>query len=386
LWEKAKKRMKQLLVFLIAFGVVSACQTTPPNEQNSPGTADSTLHAPAQAAMDTGRVVRPIVVTDTVKHDTDDPAIWINLQDPLQSLVLGTDKDEDGALYVFDLNGKVDNKRTVRGLKRPNNVDLVYGLPLKGQARDLAVVAERYTGKLRIFALPEMQAVDNGGIPIFVGDTAREPMGIALYKRPKDGAVFAIAGRKTGPSGNYLWQYRLQDDGTGQVKATLMRKFGQYSGKKEIEAIAVDNELGYVYYSDEQVGVRKYFADPDQKNDTELALFATTGFADDHEGISIYKVNDGTGYLLVSDQGADRFQVFPREGSAGNPHAHPLLTIVRVQAHVSDGSEVTNVPLGNRFPSGLFVAMSDNKTFEFYSWNDLATDHLKKAPNGVPSQ
>jgi 3-phytase len=377
--------MKRLLPYLLILGVVSACQTTTTGRDDAK-TVDSTQDAPPPTATDTGATVRPVLVTDTVKHDTDDPAIWINPLDPRQSLVLGTDKDEDGALYVFDLNGKVDAKRTVRGLKRPNNVDLVYGLMLKGQPQDLAVVAERYTGKLRIFSLPNMQAVDNGGIPIFVGDTAREPMGIALYKRPQDGAVFAIAGRKTGPSGSYLWQYRLQDDGTGQVKATLVRKFGQYSGKKEIEAIAVDNELGYVYYSDEQVGVRKYYADPDKKDDTELALFATQGFAEDHEGISIYKINDGTGYLLVSDQGADRFQVFPREGSAGNPHAHPLLRTIRVQAHASDGSDVTHVPLGDRFPSGLFVAMSDNKTFEFYSWDDLAAGRLKKAPNGLGRQ
>jgi 3-phytase len=50
-------------------------------------------------------VLVPRVVTEPVRHDTDDPAIWINPADPAASLVLGTDKDADGALYVFDLNG-----------------------------------------------------------------------------------------------------------------------------------------------------------------------------------------------------------------------------------------------------------------------------------------
>ena len=36
-----------------------------------------------------------------------------------------------------------------------------------------------------------------------------------------------------------------------------------------------------------------------------------------------------------------------------------------------------------RFPSGLFVAMSDDQTFHYYSWDDFAGDDLKKAPNGV---
>jgi len=49
----------------------------------------------------------PKVVTEPTKHDTDDPAIWINPADPAESLVLGTDKNTDGALYVWGLDGKI---------------------------------------------------------------------------------------------------------------------------------------------------------------------------------------------------------------------------------------------------------------------------------------
>ena len=55
----------------------------------------------------------------------------------------------------------------------------------------------------------------------------------------------------SGPSRKY---YRLTDAGNGTVGATRVRAFGAYSGKKEIEAIAVDQQLGFVYYSDETVG------------------------------------------------------------------------------------------------------------------------------------
>jgi len=51
--------------------------------------------------------VLPRVVTEKVRHDTDDPAIWVNRADPARSLVIGTDKDTDGALYAFDLQGRV---------------------------------------------------------------------------------------------------------------------------------------------------------------------------------------------------------------------------------------------------------------------------------------
>jgi 3-phytase len=324
--------------------------------------------------------LKPAVVTERVIHDTDDPAIWLNAKDPARSLVVGTDKNADGGLYAFDLDGRIVAR--VLGLKRPNNVDVEYGLALGGARIDVAVVTERLADALRVFRLPDLAPLDGGGIPVFEGESARDPMGVAVYNRG-DGAVFAIVGRKEGPRSGYLWQYRLEDDGHGRVKATRVRAFGAWSGSGEIEAIAVDDALGYVYYSDEAVGIRKYRADPDAPGpDVELALFGVTGFREDREGISIYAIDDGTGYILVSDQQAHQFQVFPREGVGGDVHAHPHLKTVRVMAADSDGSEVTSARLGPRFPEGLFVAMSEGGVFHYYAWRDLAAPDLSVAPGG----
>ena len=325
--------------------------------------------------------IAPVLVTQPVMYDSDDPAIWINWNDPSKSLVIGTDKDSIGALYVYDLDGKTIEEKVVRGLRRPNNVDVEYGLLLNNTLVDIAVTTERLENRLRIYSVPDMKPIDNGGIPVFEGETLRDPMGISLYKRPADGAMFAVVGRKTGPTtGSYLWQYLLQDDGTGQVKGTKVREFGIYSGKKEIEAIAVDDKLGYIYYADEQFGVRKYMADPEAPEaNKELALFATSGFAGDHEGICIYEVDDKTGYILVSDQQANKFQIFTREGEEGNPHQHKLVKVINVSTNECDGAEVTSVPLNEKFLQGLFVAMSDNKTFQYYSWVDIAGKDLKSA-------
>ncbi|GAB3516076.1 phytase [Emticicia fontis] len=332
-----------------------------------------------QTAAVVSPAISPVFVTDSVKKDSDDPAVWVNPTDPGKSLIVGTDKDQDGALYVFNLEGKVQEDKVVRGLKRPNNVDIEYGLKLKGVSTDIAVTTERLTHKLRIFSLPDMKPVDKGGIAVFeneTGDGFRDLMGISLYKNKK-GDIYAIVGRKTGPTtGGYLWQYLLQDDGTGQVKARLVRKFGLYSGKKEIESILVDDELGYVYYSDEGVGVRQYFADPDKGNQ-ELSLFATTGFSEDHEGISLYRLSPTEGYILVSDQGADKFHIFSRQGTKENPYEHKELKVVQVKAHQSDGSETIALPLNNNFPKGLFIAMSDDRTFHLYRWEDIAGKELK---------
>jgi len=355
-----QKLFRSVLIFFMISLIFIACTQNPP-----------------------ANAVKPLVITEPVVNDTDDPAIWINPEDAAASLIVGTDKDENGGLYVYDLNGKIVNK--VLDLKRPNNVDIEYGLSLGGETVDIAVTTERLTNSIRVFKLPGMEAIDNGGIEVFSGDSLRAPMGVSLYKRQSDAAIFAIVGRKEGPTdGSYLWQYLLKDDGNGNVKGAKVREFGIWSGNKEIEAIAVDDELGYVYCSDEGVGVRKYLADPDAPDaDKELALFGQDGFKKDHEGISIYKVNDGTGYILVSDQEANEFHIFKREGEADDPHNHQLVKVVPVSTNSSDGSDVTNVVLNDMFPKGLFVAMSDNKTFQLYSWPDIAGDELVVAPNGV---
>jgi 3-phytase len=349
------------LVILAALSLTLAC-----NNNTIKGNADTAE-------------IKPLYISEPVDFDTDDPAIWVNPADAAQSLVVGTDKDENGGLYVFDLKGKIIKSKTVKGLKRPDNVDIAYGLPLNGKPTDIAVTTERLSHKLRIFSLPDMKPVDNGGIDVFVGETGpefRDLMGISMYKN-KAGQIYAIVGRKSGPKeGSYLWQYLLTDDGKGNVKADLVRKFGQYSGKKEIEAIAVDNELGYVYYCDEQVGVRKYYADP-EKGNQELSFFGQGDFAVDNEGIAIYKTTADKGYILVSDQGAKQLKVYNRVADHKNGvDKHPLLATIKYLANQTDGIDVVSVPLNSDFKHGLLVAMSDDKTFHYYRWEDIGGKKL----------
>lgn len=324
--------------------------------------ADSTA-----ATVGNADTLRADVVTQAVLNDSDDPAIWINRAAPESSFVLGTDKgDSTGGVYVFRLDGSIDTTRTRRPLKRMNNVDIVDGFVLGQDTVSIAVATERGQQAIRVFRLPDMTPIDNGGIKVFDGDASRAPMGVALYRRPRDGAVFAIVGGKSGPADGYLWQYRLTADPKGVVTGTKSRAFGAYSGKKEIEAIAVDRTLGHVYYSDETVGIRQYLADPDAPDaNKELAFFGTTGFVSDHEGIGIYPTSDSTGYLLVSDQQGQRLRVFTREAP------HQLLSIIPVSAMETDGLEVTATPLGPAFPEGMLVMMSTDKTFHFFDWRKL---------------
>ena len=77
------------------------------------------LAAPALAQEPPVASVTAVRETEPVDVDPDDPAIWINPIDPLQSRVLGTDKDF--GLVVFDLDGRTLQKFPDGRL---NNVDL----------------------------------------------------------------------------------------------------------------------------------------------------------------------------------------------------------------------------------------------------------------------
>lgn len=315
--------------------------------------------------QETPEIIKPVIVTDTVQFDSDDPAIWINKENPAESIIFGTDKEENGGLYAFDLQGKIIKEKVIHGLNRPNNVDITYDVPFGDGVKDIAIVTLRNSDSLRIFSVPDMQPVDGGGFPAFEGDSVSSPMGISIYNKEADNSFYAVVSRKSGPSDNYLWQYEISYNPEKDIlELNKVREFGKWSGLKEIEAIAVDSKAGKIYYSDEGFGVREYYADPDSGN-TELSVFGKTGFTRDHEGISIYETSDTTGYIIVSDQEVNKFQIFRREGN------HELYKVVQVEAMESDGNEVSNFNFGEPFTKGIFVAMSTDKTFHYYKIEDI---------------
>lgn len=328
--------------------------------------------------------VQPAVATQQVTEDPDDPAIWVHPTDPARSLILGTNKVKapSGALVVFGLDGGI--RQTVAGLDRPNNVDVEYGLMLGGQSIDIAVATERLESQLRVFRIaPDGSGINDvtsaGNTRVFADRRGEEaaPMGISLYRRPRDGAIFAIVAPKTGPRQGYLGQYSVEDDGQGRVKVSFVRYFGSFSGVSEIEAVAVDDALGYVYYADEGDGIHKYHADPDHAGAaTELAHFGRTGFRADREGIAIYERNDGAGYIVCTDQiaGNSEYHIYRREGEPGRPHDHEMLVkVVRGGADSTDGLDITSRPLGPQFSAGLMIAMnSGGRNFLLFRWEDIA--------------
>jgi len=340
----------------------------------------------ALAGCRSGTSLPVAAATEAVGEDADDPALWIDRRDPASSRLLATNKAAAprGALVVFDLAGRMLQR--IDGLDRPNNVDVEYGVRLAGAPADVAVATERYRRRLRAWRLPAgggplEELAPAGGLPVFEGEPGERgaPMGVALYRRPSDGAAFAFVSRKQGPASGYLWQYRLDDDGAGGLRAVKVRELGQVEAGAEVEAVLVDDALGYVYYAEERRGIHKWRADPDAPDAArELAVFGTEGFRGDREGLALYARPDGTGYLIAADQlpGRSRYLVFRREGRPGDPHDHSgPPRVLEGGADATDGLDATSQPLGPGFPAGLLVAMnSAGCNFLLYRWDALGID------------
>lgn len=330
--------------------------------------------------------IEPAFGTAPLTNDPDDPAIWVHPTDPARSLIIGTMKvaSPAGAVVVFGMDGQI--RQIVSGIDRPNNVDVEYGFQLGGRSVDIVVATERFKRRLRVFRIdPDTSQLSELGTPPVLETQPGEsgaPMGIALYRRVRDGSIFAIVAPKTGPRDGYLWQYRLVETGNGRVGATLVRRFGKFSAstvreENEIEAVAVDDELGYVYYADEADGIHKWHADPDHPDAAhELAHFGRSGFRGDREGIAIYAPPGGAGYIVCTDQLDEdsEYHLYPRQGTPQNAHDHSReIAVVRGGADATDGLDISARPLGPDLPQGVMIAMNSTpRNFLVFRWPDVA--------------
>lgn len=305
----------------------------------------------------------PTLYTQPVAHDADDPAIWVHPTQPAKSRIIGTDKEfATGGIYVFDLEGQIVQRITP--IDRPNNVDVETGFALNGRTVDLAVTTERGKRRLRVFAIDgEGKLEDVTGSTALFTDRQGEgqaPMGIGLWKSDT-GTIRAIVSPKEGPREGYLGVFRLVANG-GKVDAVFERAFGAFSGRGEIEALVVDDALGLVHYADEGYGLRTYSL----KDWTLQAVFGT-GYRGDREGLAVWPSRD----LLVSTdqiEGGSRLFFYQRSGG-GKARA-----ILETSSDETDGIELVDRPLGEKFPAGVLVMMnSKDRNFAVYDLRTVAS-------------
>jgi 3-phytase len=325
--------------------------------------------------------------TSPTGNDVDDAAIWIHPTDPSKSVVIINDKGPDTAksgLYMYNLNGVLLQKVY---MYQPQNPDMRYNVTFDNITMDVLVCADRKSGdtaynKIRVFKIDPAKADASGGFLTEITASAGIPTGQtqayghALFKRPSDGALFSIV---SSYSNTDFTQIRLQGDGAGKVKGTVIKKWGGSDIKGDMcEGICCDDELGYIYICDENVQVLKYWADPDKNSNTLVSSFAKgDGIVSDREGINIYRCDNNTGYILMSSQGNYQMKVYDRVTNEFKG------TLVPEGMKDCDGVDVTAIPAGTQFPHGFaafHLGTFAGSSYSFYDWSDIAAGLSLNAP------
>ena len=300
----------------------------------------------------------------------DDPAVWIHPQDPELSLIIATNKA--GGLHTYNMDGS-EHQVVSEGVG-PNNVDVLYGFPLDGQSRDIAMATVR--GDARGVKLWMIDAATRRLSDVTAGRTisvfgGSEPYGICGYRSPRTSRFYVFVTNKDGE----VEQYELKDAGRGVIGATKVRAF---SLRSIVEGCVADHELGSFYVAEEDAGVWKFGAEPDAGGTGKLiARVGENGLTADVEGLALYYADHGRGHLIVSSQGNNTFKVYERNGD--NRY---VMTIDPKAGRIDDVSDtdgivVTNCPTSRDFARGLLIAQDGenprgNQNFKLYAWEDIA--------------
>ena len=268
-----------------------------------------------------------------------------------------------------------------------NNVDVRQNVPFGAQILDVVVANLRDAGKLAVFKVNPNYAGSDVLLQIAGKDSSNNDIqidsyGLSLYKRKTDGALFFFERSKTGT--RILRQYRLEIDSTG-TRATLtpVRDLN-YSGGVA-EGMVADDELGYLYVSEENFGVHKYFADPNLSNDVIATFALDDGIVGNREGLALYACGDSSGYLILSSQGNSTYKIYERQGSNRFLKTiMPFDDVGETTLH-TDGLDVTSAAVLN-FPQGFLVAHDESGShFLLYDWAQIAEHDLTICVNGIPA-
>lgn len=301
-------------------------------------------------------------------RDQDDVAFWLHPTDLSHSTIITSDKSAN-KIFVYDLDGT-----TVQAIpaRHPGNIDTRYGFRFGTASVDIVAFNERDTNTIRVYKVsPEtrqLERIDDGNI------VSGPNYGFTLYKNPATGKIYAFA---SGAASLLPWrhdfvvsQFELVDTGYGRVSAA--RPLRRIRFGNTVEGMVADDEQGKLYVSEEPVGIWKFDAEPYSPSaGTKIAAVGENRLAADVEGLTLYYLPGGRGYLIASSQGNSRFNVYERKP----PHDFRATFTVDGVTH-TDGIDVINLPLNANFPGGVFASHNGRSAphpVQMVRWDDIAT-------------
>ena len=312
------------------------------------------------------------VPVETGGDAADDPAIWIDPQDPSRSVIIGTQKQS--GLYVYDMAGKV-LQFVPDG--RMNNVDLRTGFKLGGKSVTLVTSSDRTHRSIAIYTLDPATRQLTSAADGVQATGFDDPYGSCMYRSARTGKTFVFVNQGDGQ----MRQWELVATRAGKVRTRLVRDLPFAS---QVEGCVADDETGVLYVGEEDVGIWRDSAEP--KGGPARSMLAAVkdnpALKDDMEGMGLYKLDATRGYLVVSSQGNDSYAMFRREGD--NEYIGSFAVSAAASAGIdgiseTDGLEVVSASAGPGFEHGLMIAQDgrnvsppENQNFKLVPWGRIA--------------
>ena len=296
----------------------------------------------------------------------DDPAIWVHPSVSSDSLVLGTDKQ--AGLYVYDLTGK-----EVQFLPsgRLNNVDLRQGIETDNGLVDIAAATNRTDETVTVFTIDRQSGVvtESGRFPV----NMTEPYGFCLGQDPELGLLMIVT-YKTGAT----QIFSVPQGRTDEAELLSVLSFGG-----QLEGCVYDEDQSILFIGEEEAGLWRVSLEAGQETDREAVdlVNSGTGLVADVEGVSLWRGEGTSGYLVASAQEADRFVVYDR--TAPNAHLGYFKIVsgngIDAVSH-TDGLDISSADFGPDMPVGLLVVQDDANTdpaapqnYKLVNWQAVAT-------------
>lgn len=309
------------------------------------------------------------VKTEKGVDAADDPAIWINKENPEKSLILGTNKNS--GLQVYDLKG---NELQFLNVGCLNNVDLRDDFKYNHQNVVLVTASNCTLNTISLFFIDKNTRIVSDEI-LNVKSSVNDVYGLCMYKSPINNKFYVFVNGKG--AGVEQWEIFNKED---SLKAKLVREF---SVNSKPEGMVADDENGLLYIGIEEEGIIKLNAEPSSNYEPEWVTGSSPlenkYISSDIEGLALYKNKNKT-YLLASSQGNFSFALFEIGKTSRYMFSFIIKDGIIDGAEETDGIEIINFPLNENYPEGLLVVhdgynfQNDSilaQNFKFISWEKI---------------
>jgi len=306
----------------------------------------------------------------------DDAIVWVNPQNPADSLILATLKASNQkpvkptGLLVYNLSG--EQVQFLPG-GTPNNIDIRYDIEIRGTSQPLIAASNWWSNNVSFYT------VDSKTLEVrhILSDTPTglsDLRGLCLYKnRLGEIHYFAIGEDGHGE------QYVLSKTGSAKL-------VNRYELTSAAEGCVVDDKMGRLYISEEKKGLWRFSADEVTRPPSRIMRTSWFGpLRADLEGLTIYQEPDGQGFLIASSQGNSQYLLFDRQEN--NYIGRFKIDTGSIDSVTgTDGIFASSRYLGNLYPEGVLIVQDHtnvdsgrpaNQNFKLIDWRSISI-HLKR--------